>query len=86
MSSSFQELEEEEESSEESEDEEFQLEDYPMLRKLDPKDWKVCQEMMIITEVMIICRFLRTKCFYCTAVKVRIALHIFIFVQIFASK
>ena len=40
-SASFQELEEEEESSEESEDEEFQLEEYPMLRTLDPKDWKV---------------------------------------------
>ncbi|XP_076578396.1 dnaJ homolog subfamily C member 2 [Chaetodon auriga] len=39
-SASFQELEEEEESSEESEDEEFQLEEYPMLRTLDPKDWK----------------------------------------------
>uniref|UniRef100_A0A8C9Y5E4 DnaJ homolog subfamily C member 2 n=1 Tax=Sander lucioperca TaxID=283035 RepID=A0A8C9Y5E4_SANLU len=37
---SFQELEEEAESSEESEDEEFQLEEYPMLRTLDPKDWK----------------------------------------------
>lgn len=40
-SASFQELEEEEESSEESEDEEFQLEEDPMLRTLDPKDWKV---------------------------------------------
>uniref|UniRef100_A0A668TCS2 DnaJ homolog subfamily C member 2 n=1 Tax=Oreochromis aureus TaxID=47969 RepID=A0A668TCS2_OREAU len=40
VSSSFQELEEEEESSEESADEEFQLEEYSMLRKLDPKDWK----------------------------------------------
>uniref|UniRef100_A0A7N9AN61 DnaJ heat shock protein family (Hsp40) member C2 n=1 Tax=Mastacembelus armatus TaxID=205130 RepID=A0A7N9AN61_9TELE len=40
VSASFQELEEEEESSEESEDEEFQLEEYPMLRTLDPKDWK----------------------------------------------
>ncbi|XP_037315683.2 dnaJ homolog subfamily C member 2 [Pungitius pungitius] len=39
-SASFQELEEEQESSEESEDEEFQLEEYPMLRTLDPKDWK----------------------------------------------
>lgn len=39
-SASFQELEEEEELSEESEDEELQLEDYPMLRTLDPKDWK----------------------------------------------
>ncbi|KAM9845758.1 dnaJ homolog subfamily C member 2 [Aulostomus maculatus] len=40
VSSSFQELEEEEESSEEEEDEEFQLEEHPMLRTLDPKDWK----------------------------------------------
>ncbi|XP_061570061.1 dnaJ homolog subfamily C member 2 isoform X2 [Cololabis saira] len=40
VSASFQELEEEEESSEESEDEEFQLEEHPMLRTLDPKDWK----------------------------------------------
>ncbi|XP_073336920.1 dnaJ homolog subfamily C member 2 [Pagrus major] len=39
-SASFQELEEEEVSSEESDDEEFQLEEYPMLRTLDPKDWK----------------------------------------------
>ncbi|XP_054655832.1 dnaJ homolog subfamily C member 2 [Dunckerocampus dactyliophorus] len=39
-STSFQELEEEEESSEESDDEEFQLEEHPMLRTLDPKDWK----------------------------------------------
>ncbi|XP_034382169.1 dnaJ homolog subfamily C member 2 [Cyclopterus lumpus] len=39
-SASFQELEEEQVSSEESEDEEFQLEEYPMLRTLDPKDWK----------------------------------------------
>ncbi|KAM8907958.1 dnaJ homolog subfamily C member 2 [Spinachia spinachia] len=39
-SASFQELEEEQESSEESEDEEFQLEENPMLRTLDPKDWK----------------------------------------------
>ncbi|XP_056132593.1 dnaJ homolog subfamily C member 2 [Lampris incognitus] len=40
VSSSFQELEEEEELSEEEEDEELQLEEYPMLRTLDPKDWK----------------------------------------------
>ncbi|XP_061921636.1 dnaJ homolog subfamily C member 2 [Entelurus aequoreus] len=39
-STSFQELEEEEESSEESDDEEFQLEEHPLLRTLDPKDWK----------------------------------------------
>lgn len=41
VSASFQELEEEEELSEESEDEELQLEDFPLLRTLDPKDWKV---------------------------------------------
>uniref|UniRef100_A0A8C7LIJ4 DnaJ homolog subfamily C member 2 n=1 Tax=Oncorhynchus kisutch TaxID=8019 RepID=A0A8C7LIJ4_ONCKI len=40
VSASFQELEEEEELSEESEDEELQLEDFPQLRTLDPKDWK----------------------------------------------
>lgn len=43
MSASFQELEEEEESSEESEDEELQLQEHPMLRTLDPKDWKVAE-------------------------------------------
>uniref|UniRef100_A0A3P8Z7F9 DnaJ homolog subfamily C member 2 n=1 Tax=Esox lucius TaxID=8010 RepID=A0A3P8Z7F9_ESOLU len=40
VSASFQELEEEEELSEESEDEELQLEEFPLLRTLDPKDWK----------------------------------------------
>ncbi|XP_051544413.1 dnaJ homolog subfamily C member 2 [Myxocyprinus asiaticus] len=40
VSVSFQELEEEEELSEEEEDEELQLEEYPMLKTLDPKDWK----------------------------------------------
>ncbi|KAJ8007262.1 hypothetical protein DPEC_G00115720 [Dallia pectoralis] len=40
ISASFQELEEEEELSEESEDEELQLEEFPLLRTLDPKDWK----------------------------------------------
>uniref|UniRef100_A0A3Q3AIN2 Uncharacterized protein n=1 Tax=Kryptolebias marmoratus TaxID=37003 RepID=A0A3Q3AIN2_KRYMA len=40
LSASFQELEEEEESSEDEEDEELQLEEHPMLRTLDPKDWK----------------------------------------------
>lgn len=40
VSSSFQELEEEEESSEESDDEDFQLQECPILRTLDPKDWK----------------------------------------------
>uniref|UniRef100_A0A3P9MQM3 DnaJ homolog subfamily C member 2 n=1 Tax=Oryzias latipes TaxID=8090 RepID=A0A3P9MQM3_ORYLA len=40
VSASFQELEDEEESSEELEDEELLLEEHPMLRTLDPKDWK----------------------------------------------
>lgn len=44
VSASFQELEEEEELSEESEDEELQLEEYPLLRTLDPKDWKVANK------------------------------------------
>ncbi|XP_073095075.1 dnaJ homolog subfamily C member 2 isoform X2 [Manis javanica] len=39
-SSSFQELEDKKELSEESEDEELQLEEFPMLKTLDPKDWK----------------------------------------------
>lgn len=46
-SASFQELEEEEESSEESEDEELQLEEDPMLRTLDPKDWKVARDRVV---------------------------------------
>ncbi|OCT87271.1 dnaJ homolog subfamily C member 2 [Xenopus laevis] len=40
VSASFQELEDEKELSEESEDEEFQLEEFPLLKTLDPKDWK----------------------------------------------
>ncbi|XP_053572515.1 dnaJ homolog subfamily C member 2 [Bombina bombina] len=40
VSASFQELEDEKESSEESEDEEFQLEEFALLKTLDPKDWK----------------------------------------------
>ncbi|XP_043944450.1 dnaJ homolog subfamily C member 2 [Protopterus annectens] len=40
VSASFQELEDEKELSEESEDEELQLEEYSMLKTLDPKDWK----------------------------------------------
>ncbi|XP_072257814.1 dnaJ homolog subfamily C member 2 [Pyxicephalus adspersus] len=40
VSASFQELEDEKESSEESEDEEFQLEEFALLKSLDPKDWK----------------------------------------------
>lgn len=40
-SASFVELVDEEESSEESEDEEFQIVEDPMVRTLDPKDWKV---------------------------------------------
>lgn len=34
------ELEDKKELSEESEDEELQLEEFPVLKKLDPKDWK----------------------------------------------
>ncbi|XP_020785131.1 dnaJ homolog subfamily C member 2 [Boleophthalmus pectinirostris] len=40
LSASFQELEEEEESSEESDDEDFTLQECPILRTLDPKEWK----------------------------------------------
>ncbi|KAF6085727.1 DnaJ heat shock protein family (Hsp40) member C2 [Phyllostomus discolor] len=40
VSASFQELEDKKELSEESEDEELQLEEFPMLKTLDPKDWK----------------------------------------------
>ncbi|GCC28606.1 hypothetical protein chiPu_0007037 [Chiloscyllium punctatum] len=40
VSASFHELEDEKESSSESEDEELQLEEYPLLKTLDPKDWK----------------------------------------------
>ncbi|XP_053320234.1 dnaJ homolog subfamily C member 2 [Spea bombifrons] len=40
VSASFQELEDEKESSEESEDEEFQIEEFALLKTLDPKDWK----------------------------------------------
>ncbi|XP_063304213.1 dnaJ homolog subfamily C member 2 isoform X2 [Pelobates fuscus] len=40
VSASFQELEDEKESSEESEDEAYQLEEFPRLKSLDPKDWK----------------------------------------------
>lgn len=47
VSASFQELEEEEELSEEEEDEELQLEEYPMLKTLDPKDWKVCRDASV---------------------------------------
>ncbi|KAM7316014.1 hypothetical protein ACRRTK_024694 [Alexandromys fortis] len=39
-STSFQELEDKKELSEESEDEELHLEEFPMLKTLDPKDWK----------------------------------------------
>ncbi|ERE86996.1 putative dnaJ subfamily C member 2-like protein [Cricetulus griseus] len=39
-STSFQELEDKKELSEGSEDEELQLEEFPMLKTLDPKDWK----------------------------------------------
>lgn len=44
VSASFQELEDEKELSEESGDEELQLEEYPMLKTLDPKDWKVFRQ------------------------------------------
>ncbi|XP_048355672.1 dnaJ homolog subfamily C member 2 isoform X1 [Sphaerodactylus townsendi] len=40
VSASFQELEDEKELSEESGDEELQLEEFPLLKTLDPKDWK----------------------------------------------
>ncbi|TRZ01778.1 hypothetical protein DNTS_025602 [Danionella cerebrum] len=40
ISASFQELEEEETLSEEEEDEELTLEEFPLLKTLDPKDWK----------------------------------------------
>ncbi|KAK7896869.1 hypothetical protein WMY93_022194 [Mugilogobius chulae] len=40
VSASFQELEEEEESSEESDDEDFTLQECPILKTLDPKEWK----------------------------------------------
>uniref|UniRef100_A0A8C5BDU9 DnaJ heat shock protein family (Hsp40) member C2 n=1 Tax=Gadus morhua TaxID=8049 RepID=A0A8C5BDU9_GADMO len=40
VSASFQELEDEEEESEEDEDEDLQLVEHPLLRSLDPKDWK----------------------------------------------
>lgn len=40
MSASFHELEDEKESSSESEDEELQIEEYPLLKTLEPKDWK----------------------------------------------
>ncbi|KAM9312896.1 dnaJ homolog subfamily C member 2 [Gastrophryne carolinensis] len=40
VSASFQELEDEKESSEESDDDEFQLEEFALLKTLDPKDWK----------------------------------------------
>ncbi|XP_078275830.1 dnaJ homolog subfamily C member 2 isoform X2 [Rhinoraja longicauda] len=40
VSASFHELEDEKESSSESEDEELQIEEYPLLKTLEPKDWK----------------------------------------------
>lgn len=46
VSASFQELEDEKELSEESGDEELQLEEFPMLKTLDPKDWKVYDLML----------------------------------------
>lgn len=50
VSASFQELEEEEELSEEEEGEELQLEEYPLLKTLDPKDWKVCRGVSVYYE------------------------------------
>lgn len=49
-SASFVELVDEEESSEESEDEEFQIVEDPMVRTLDPKDWKVAG--MVLTKTL----------------------------------
>lgn len=45
-SASFVELVDEEESTEESEDEEFQIVEDPMVRTLDPKDWKVAGRVL----------------------------------------
>lgn len=45
VSASFHELEDEKESSSESEDEELQIEEYPLLKTLEPKDWKVCIDL-----------------------------------------
>jgi DnaJ family protein C protein 2 len=47
-SASFQELEDKKELSEESEDEELQLEEFPMLKTLDPKDWKVLNIQILL--------------------------------------
>lgn len=49
VSASFQELEDEKELSEESGDEELQLEEYPMLKTLDPKDWKVFSQYGLLS-------------------------------------
>lgn len=50
-SASFQELEDKKELSEESEDEELQLEEFPMLKTLDPKDWKVFNIWILFSQV-----------------------------------
>lgn len=51
VSASFQELEDEKELSEESGDEELQLEEYPMLKTLDPKDWKVFSQYGLLLTI-----------------------------------
>ena len=50
-SASFQELEDKKELSEESEDEELQLEEFPMLKTLDPKDWKVFNIWLLFSQM-----------------------------------
>lgn len=50
-SASFQELEDKKELSEESEDEELQLEEFPMLKTLDPKDWKVFNIWILFSQM-----------------------------------
>ena len=63
-SASFQELEEEQQSSEESEDEEFVLQEYPMLRTLDPKDWKVKIQRYLCVCVFV-CVYIVCVCEHC---------------------
>lgn len=60
VSASFQELEDEKELSEESGDEELQLEEFPMLKTLDPKDWKVDDlilQLYLLTVLLKVCQF-----------------------------
>ena len=47
----LQELEDKKELSEESEDEELQLEEFPMLKTLDPKDWKVFNIWILFSQM-----------------------------------